>query len=668
MANIQRGFVMKRGFIVALSILLMLFAFASCSNESKGPSVDESTAQDIAAELEPNALIKDVFTKSEADGVKISYNLASDGQSQASRVQKAANGYTLTATVEFEDYTNASSITIESGILKYVFKGTISNSVFSASSYSISTEQTLKISGKDISGTVDVVINVRETTPASSKTVFKVTLESTENGATSIAANTAITVDITLPKDSSEITVGGQPVEIPEESTPEPTPEPIEYADSKLAASLIDSIDKEQVAKDILAVVNNQGEGLGLTITPNLSVTMEEAATTGKADITVIASVNNYTNGLHDKDNRTLVEGEVEIVLSGDFEKTPSGFAFTLKNYTAKTTKDVKINDKSGEFAGDHSFALKKLSGEASGIISITLPSREYTVSGDVYLVVPAASAVEAVLDTKPVDYNQLCKDTGFAVGDHITVEGVVTEEDPLPAGLTVEIDEATGGYAIVRDEESGITPSGDVVIPETVKGVPVTKIGVRAFAFSDVTSVKLPETIEIIDEEAFDDCGELQDVNIPESVVEIRDRAFYFCESLAIELELPSGLTVLGEQAFGNCSNMDAMNGILVIPNDVKELKNRTFAENYCIDAYVIPAGCQIEGEMYSTPWEGCYGWPAGVDYSVACNIFLSDDEPEGGAEFETSLETTCFIDTDYYVYWNGEWNMDSSNPQPVV
>lgn len=663
MANIQRGFVMKRGFIVALSILLMLFAFASCSNESKGPSVDESTAQDIAAELEPNALIKDVFTKSEADGVKISYNLASDGQSQASRVQKAANGYTLTATVEFEDYTNASSITIESGILKYVFKGTISNSVFSASSYSISTEQTLKISGKDISGTVDVVINVRETTPASSKTVFKVTLESTENGATSIAANTAITVDITLPKDSSEITVGGQPVEIPEESTTEP--EPIEYADSKLAASLIDSIDKEQVAKDILAVVNNQGEGLGLNITPNLSVTKEEAATTGKADITVIASVNNYTNGLHDKDNRTLVEGEVEIVLSGDFEKTPSGFAFTLKNYTAKTTKDVKINDKSGEFAGDHSFALKKLSGEASGIISITLPSREYTVSGDVYLVVPAASAVEAVLDTKPVDYNQLCKDTGFAVGDHITVEGVVTEEDPLPAGLTVEIDETTGGYAIVRDEESGITPSGDVVIPETVKGVPVTKIGDKAFfSNTEITSIALPETIKEIGEAAFQGCSALTQINLPDSIEVIGSSTFSGCIALSFELILPDGLIELGGNAFFNCEKISA--DVLKIPEGVTNLGSSVFLSCKGIEAYVVPTGCSINGEMGFTPWEDCFDWNSDYTGMIGPKIFLFDEEPDGGAEFEQSLLYMYGI-SDGFIFWNDEWNMDSSNPQPV-
>ena len=219
---------MKKTLIIALSIVLMLFAFSSCSNDNKGPAIDEPTAQGIAEKLNPNALVNEVFSLSEKDGVTVTYTLSADGQAQSSVMPKAA-GYTLTALVEFDNYTNSSSVTIESGILKYVFKGSLNGSVFSAISYSISTEKELRISGSGIEEATDVTISVKETTPSS--TVFNATLASTEAGETSIAAGSQVTVAVTLPDDNSDMTVGGQPVEIPSESEiPEPEPNPYGFA------------------------------------------------------------------------------------------------------------------------------------------------------------------------------------------------------------------------------------------------------------------------------------------------------------------------------------------------------------------------------------------------------------------------------------------------------
>ena len=87
----------------------------------------------------------------------------------------------------------------------------------------------LRISGSGIEEATDVTISVKETTPSS--TVFNATLASTEAGETSIAAGSQVTVAVTLPDDNSDMTVGGQPVEIPSESEiPEPEPNPYGFA------------------------------------------------------------------------------------------------------------------------------------------------------------------------------------------------------------------------------------------------------------------------------------------------------------------------------------------------------------------------------------------------------------------------------------------------------
>ena len=206
---------MKKTLLTVMSIVMMLFSFIACSNDNKVTGVDESTAQSIADNLNLNEFVNEVFSKSEADGVKISYILSNDNSSQASLSTKALAGYTLTATVEFDGFEKSSTITIESGVLKYLFKGTLNGSIFSAESYSIETVHNLNV----VSGTassVEVSINVNETEPTSTTTVFRATLASVEAGETTIAAGSIVSVGVSLPEDASEVIVGGQPVEVPE--------------------------------------------------------------------------------------------------------------------------------------------------------------------------------------------------------------------------------------------------------------------------------------------------------------------------------------------------------------------------------------------------------------------------------------------------------------------
>src|SRR5579859_4295935 len=77
------------------------------------------------------------------------------------------------------------------------------------------------------------------------------------------------------------------------------------------------------------------------------------------------------------------------------------------------------------------------------------------------------------------------------------------------------------------------VGPGGDVIIPATITGLPVTRIGGGAFNRSSITGVKIPYGVISVDDQAFDSCSQLITATVPDSVVNLGVHAFFYCTSL---------------------------------------------------------------------------------------------------------------------------------------
>ncbi len=96
---------------------------------------------------------------------------------------------------------------------------------------------------------------------------------------------------------------------------------------------------------------------------------------------------------------------------------------------------------------------------------------------------------------------------------------------------------------------------AGNIVLPATLGGYPVTAIGSDAFYCRDqITSVVIPYGVTTIGDAAFYYCGALAEVNLPDSVTNIGNNVFCWCTSLT-EITLPPCVTSIKNGTFTQCT-----------------------------------------------------------------------------------------------------------------
>ena len=127
----------------------------------------------------------------------------------------------------------------------------------------------------------------------------------------------------------------------------------------------------------------------------------------------------------------------------------------------------------------------------------------------------------------------------------------------------------------------------GAMAIPDHIDGIPVVEIGERAFAeCKKITSVALPDTVEVVGKEAFFVCDGLEALHLGAGIKKIEEDAFWSCSSLK-SVEIPGSVEVVSEYAFEGCSGLEELR----LGVGIKKIEERAFWECASLKSVEIPS-----------------------------------------------------------------------------
>ena len=187
--------------------------------------------------------------------------------------------------------------------------------------------------------------------------------------------------------------------------------------------------------------------------------------------------------------------------------------------------------------------------------------------------------ASERTIVTNDVTYHAKWRGT-TAVGDYTYAYSVLNGQAEIGSSNTWE--------AAVSPE-----PTGDVVIPSTLNGYPVTGIGLYAFYVFGPTSFEIPEGVVDIRKFAFR-YSSLTNVVIPSSVTGIHVWAFEFCDRLVNFTVDPANAVYSSRNGLllskDGQTLVRGVNGEVVIPSCVTEIGGSAFEGCRSLRSVLIP------------------------------------------------------------------------------
>ena len=203
-----------------------------------------------------------------------------------------------------------------------------------------------------------------------------------------------------------------------------------------------------------------------------------------------------------------------------------------------------------------------------------------------------------------------------------------------------------------------------DVVVPAELDGKTVTEIGEGCFAETAVVSVTVPDSILVIENNAFAKCAALTSVTLPEQMLYMGYQVFSECTALKEitlpasgitefswgmfigagvetvtfregievlpanfflgsslkEITLPAGVKTLMQGAFGNCQNLTSV----TLNSDLITIEAGAFLSSAALTEIVIPASVQNLTEF---AFVGCEGLTQ-VKFEGNATAFKNTDE----------------------------------------
>ena len=113
------------------------------------------------------------------------------------------------------------------------------------------------------------------------------------------------------------------------------------------------------------------------------------------------------------------------------------------------------------------------------------------------------------------------------------------------------------------------------------------------------VKQVQLPEGLTALGNGALGNLQNLESVAIPDGVTSIGERAFFFCQKLE-SIPLPAGLTYIGKGAFQDCTHLKS----ITVPSATKTIEQGAFYGCSRMTSVTLPEDLEI---IYANTFQDC-------------------------------------------------------------
>ena len=168
----------------------------------------------------------------------------------------------------------------------------------------------------------------------------------------------------------------------------------------------------------------------------------------------------------------------------------------------------------------------------------------------------------------------------------------IESEKNAVPESIESEdlFSVSDYSYGVEITGYKGFNPN-TIVVPSTIKGKTVIRIGDKAFSNISCQSVVLPDTVKEIGKYAFSDSKNFQSVRLGKMVKSIGAWAFYGCKKLK-SINLPDRIKQLGNFCFDS-SGIEK----IIIPGSVHTIPSHCFSDCSRLREIVISEGVTSVG-----------------------------------------------------------------------
>ena len=177
-------------------------------------------------------------------------------------------------------------------------------------------------------------------------------------------------------------------------------------------------------------------------------------------------------------------------------------------------------------------------------------------------------------------------------------------------------------------------------------------------FAPAGLTEYTIPDSVTIIGEDAFQDCSSLTSVTIPDSVTTIGAHAFSGCSSLT-SVTIPDSVTSIGEGAFYNCRSLTSV----TIPDSVTWIGNCVF--QYCSSLKKVYCNATIPPSLGSIVFSSNANGRRIYVYEECVEVYKS-----AWSSYKDSIYTNGqnYPDTTTIEYTTTDGNTITSSKLPII